>query len=474
MLCSNHRPATALAALFAGSLAAAPALAAPLLVTSTADSGEGSLRAALEAASSADTAQSIVITADGTIQISSTLAYTGMAPLTIIGAGQTIASSEDITLLAATMGADLSVSNLDFAGPGGFSIENRSPNGAAAGKGIFIDVRDDQTGTVVLELINVTVTGTAGHGVHVSDCTLADDCGAGGGGVGEGSPASIDLSLINVEIVDTAYGRFDADGLRVDERGEGSITFGAFGSRFAGIGADGIELDEGQAGDVVANIISTEFIGNGGYCDPDLLAAFLPDAPEGKFDEGEMAEDAIPGPVTGSPDDGCFERAVDFYDDGSVEEFEFAIDVDDGFDIDEAGPGSLFVTVFDAVMDNNLDEGFDFDEEDGGSISATFHFTSASGNTDDGYKMSEEGLGDVIGTVVDSVATENGGVGFVFEEEDEGSVEVTVIGAETSGNDDGDLGLEVVQEDEGEGVVRVLSSDLFDGSATEGATLTTD
>ena len=28
-----------------------------------------------------------------------------------------------------------------------------------------------------------------------------------------------------------------------------------------------------------------------------------------------------------------FEREVDLYDDGSVEEYEFAIDVDDGFDI---------------------------------------------------------------------------------------------------------------------------------------------
>jgi hypothetical protein len=65
----------------------------------------------------------------------------------------------------------------------------------------------------------------------------------------------------------------------------------------------------------------------------------------------------IPGPVTGSPDDGCFERAVDTYDDGSVEEYEFAIDVDDGFDIDEAGPGSMFVTVTGSVMDGNLDEG---------------------------------------------------------------------------------------------------------------------
>jgi hypothetical protein len=144
---------------------------------------------------------------------------------------------------------------------------------------------------------------------------------------------------------------------------------------------------------------SAEFTDNGGYCDPGLLDAFMPAEPEGEFEEGAMMEDAIPGPVTGSPDDGCFEREVGTYDDGSVEEYEFAIDVDDGFDIDEAGPGSMFVTVTGSVMDGNLDEGFDFDEEDAGDITATYIDTTASGNTDDGYKHSEEGEGGVFGLV---------------------------------------------------------------------------
>jgi hypothetical protein len=125
----------------------------------------------------------------------------------------------------------------------------------------------------------------------------------------------------------------------------------------------------------------------------------MPAEPEGEFEQGAMMEDGIPGPVTGSPDDGCFERAVDTYDDGSVEEYEFAIDVDDGFDIDEAGPGSMFVTVTGSVMDGNLDEGFDFDEEDTGDIHATYIDTTASGNTDDAYKHSEEGEGGVFGLV---------------------------------------------------------------------------
>jgi hypothetical protein len=465
---------TAAAALIAAGLFAAPALAEPFLVTSAANSGPGTLRAALEAASESGEAATIVIATAADIEIAGFLNYWGTEPVEIIGSGQTIRIREDATLLTISQGANARIMNLTFEGPGGFDIENRSTLGAAAGKGIFVDLRDDQTGTVEIDLVNVTVTGTAGHGIHVSDCTLADECGGGSGGAGDGSPASIMLSLTNVSVIDTAYGRFDADGVRVDERGPGDITFVATSSVFSGVGADGVELDEGQEGDVTATISLSEFTDNGGYCDPGLLDAFMPAEPEGEFEEGAMMEDAIPGPVTGSPDDGCFEREVGTYDDGSVEEYEFAIDVDDGFDIDEADPGSMFVTVTGSVMDGNLHEGFDFDEEDAGDITATYIDTTASGNTDDGYKHSEEGEGGVFGLVSGSSATDNGGVGFVFEEEDAGYVGVAVLDSATSGNDDGELGLEVVQEDEGMGNLLVAASDIADGIEAEGVTLQDD
>ncbi len=470
----HHRrvTSTALAALVAGGLAAAPALAAPLLVTSTADSGAGSLRAALETAAAASEAQTIVVATDSDIMIETTLSYSGAAPLAVIGSGQIISSANNVTIFAVTQGADLTMSNLGLVGPGGFDIENRGDADGPAVKGLFVDVRDDQEGVVFVSLNSVLVSGVAGHGIHISDCTLADDCGGGSGGAGEGSPASIELALVDVVVEDAAYGRFDADGLRVDERGEGDIIFSAVGSVFAGVGADGVELDEGQAGHVIATVTDSVFEDNGGYCDPEMLAAYMPDVDEAEFEEGAVQEDAIPGPITGSPDDGCFEREVDLYDDGSVEAYEFAIDVDDGFDIDEAGPGDLDVTVIDSLMLNNLDEGFDFDEEDGGDIIAVYLGTEAAENTDDGYKMSEEGDGGVYGTAMYSLAMDNGGVGFVFEEEDGGDVEVVVLYTETSGNDDGELGLEVVQDDDGAGIASVMASDIADGIEAEGITLT--
>ena len=232
---SRQKSTTAIAALIVGGLAAVPALAAPILVTSAANSGPGTLRGALEAASNSGEAATIVIATAADIQIATMLNYWGTEPIEIIGSGQTISTSEDVTLLTISQGANVTIMNLNFEGPGGWDIENRSELGATAGKGVFVDVRDDQTGTVEVELVNVTVSGTAGHGIHVSDCTLADECGGGSGGAGEGSPASILLTLTDVAVEDTAYGRFDADGVRVDERGEGSIEFVATSSVFSAV-----------------------------------------------------------------------------------------------------------------------------------------------------------------------------------------------------------------------------------------------
>jgi hypothetical protein len=61
--------------------------------------------------------------------------------------------------------------------------------------------------------------------------------------------------------------------------------------------------------------------------------------------------------------------------------------------------------------------------------------------------------------------------GFVFEEEDEGYVGVAMLDSATSGNDDGELGLEVVQEDEGTGNLLIAASDIADGVEAEGRDL---
>jgi hypothetical protein len=62
-------------------------------------------------------------------------------------------------------------------------------------------------------------------------------------------------------------------------------------------------------------------------------------------------------------------------------------------------------------------------------------------------------------------------VGFVFEEEDAGYVGVVILDSVTTGNDDGELGIEVVQEDEGIGNLLVAASGIADGVEAEGVTV---
>lgn len=456
-------------------LGAYAASAMTTIVTNGNDAGVGSLREAL-----ASGATRIVIGTMQDIMITTPLVYDGQKSLTLIGNGQTVTTLEDITLFEASNGANLSILGVNFQGPGGFDIENQS-TAASPGKGIFVDLRDDQTGSVRLLLRDVTVSDVANHGVHVSDCDLADDCGGGGGGAGGGSSAQIIVSLDNVTIDNVGQGKFDADGLRVDERDDGNILLSATNSTFINVGADGMELDEGQGGNVRATVSGSNFSGNGNYCDPVLLQPQLDDFLDGEPEEAEfedtdgITEADIPGPPTGFLDNGCIEFAVDLYDSGNVEAYEYAIDVDDGFDIDEAGDGSLAVTVTNSIVNDNLDEGLDFDEEGAGRIDVIIVGTSAEGNADDAYKMSEEDQGGVVGVVSNASATGNGGKGFVFEEEDEGIVDVIVDGTSASGNDDSDeTGIEAVQEDEGSGTLRVSNSDIADGFDLDGVELIED
>lgn len=442
------------ALLFAGSAQAG----GKYKVTNADDDGEGSLRYGLEV----EQASKIEIDRKvGTIEILSTLTYAGEKSLSIKGRGATVMTDLNVTLLALTRGADLKIDDLHFVGPGGFDIMNRGDLGMDAGKGIFVDVRDDQTGTVKLDLKKVSVRGVANHGIHVSDCSLADDCGSGGGGGGDGSPASISVKLDQVTVDDAGNGKFDADGLRVDERGEGDIKFDAKNSTFINVGADGVELDEGNDGNIIVKVKKSDFSANGIYCDPAILERYLPDPDEAEYDESEkVTENDIPGPVSGSPDDSCFEREVDLYDSGFVEAYEFGIDVDDGFDIDEAGDGSLVAKVDRSSINDNFDEGLDFDEEGDGSVFIDLDRTEANGNTDDGYKVSEEDEGGVYGKLKRVVAISNDGNGIVLEEADEGDLAFSVDKTETIGN--ADAGIEAVEEDEGSlaaRLKRVVSTD---------------
>lgn len=380
--------------------------APPYKVTNGNDLGNGSLREALSSGAS----QIVILPSVSVINIESTLMYNAATPLVIKGSGQIIdGGGNGNTLLAVTSGANLAVSNLTFTDNA--YADERWQEG---GEGILLDVPLDRTGVVQLQLTNVTVTGVGDHGVHVRDCDLPD-CGAGGGGAGDGSPASIEVDLKGVTIDRVGSGYFDADGLRVDERAEGSITLRASRSIFNGVGADGVELDEGGSGDVILALNNVRFTGNGAYC------AGLPEALPGEED-----------PLEDPRDEGC-------YDDGEI-------DLDDGFDVDEADAGSVIGRVTNALVSNNFDEGLDFDEAGEGGIDLKLVNVRAYRNVDEGIKLSAEDEGDLTARLHRVLVTDSDDDGVQIEQAGDGVVDVMVTASVISQNAKKDLKVEQTLE----------------------------
>ena len=349
-------------------------------VTNGDNDGPGSLRAALE---SGATKIRIMRSVDE-IVVTEPLEYTGKRPLALLGSGQVIDGAgvvpNSASVFAVTRGANVTISNLTVDAGGGNGSGPYTRENPGGGKGIFVAVPEDRTGTVRLNLWSVTVMGTGNHGVHVSDCSLADACGGGGGGGGDGSPASVAVRAINVLIEDSGNGKQDADGLRVDERGDGNIRFFAYNSAFNDVGADGVELDEGNNGNVFVNVFDSTFDRNGEYC---LIGDF----------------------VKGDPCD----------DDGEP-------DVDDAFDVDEAGPGSVIGYVRNLTVVNNFDEGLDFDEEGPGGFNLRIANVFAQNNEDEGIKVSEEDDGSNRVRLSDITADGD----LEFEEEDHGILDIAI------------------------------------------------
>lgn len=344
--------------------------------------------AALHAALAAGV-NNIAIAADaGDIMLTEPLRYAGTAALTIRGSGQVIRDDglhDGEPLLHVSRGADLSISNLSFAGPGGYSIESQG-----GGKGIYVQVPADREGVVKVRMTRVSVSNTGNHGLHVSDCSLGDDCGGGQGGGGDGSPASIFMQLNAVTIDGAGFGKQDADGVRIDDRGDGDIILSMTNSTFVNIGGDGVELDEGDEGSVQINVRNSHFESNGAYC------------------SDEFVDDPI-----------GLDPACD--DDGDP-------DVDDAFDIDEDGPGGIFGLIANLKIIDNYDEGLDFDtagEGDGNAADIHIMNVYASGNADEAIKVSEEGDASVV---VNMSAIDIGG-DVEVEEEDAGDLRVTMDGS---------------------------------------------
>jgi len=209
----------------------------------------------------------------------------------------------------------------------------------------------------------------------------------------------------------------------VDERGEGDVIFNAASSSFIDVGADGIELNEGGIGSVKITADNLMMRNNGSYCSP-IKPAKPPYA-----------------------DDRCVE------DDGKP-----MLGLDDGFDIGEAGPGSITGRISNSQFIFNFDEGLDFDEEDAGGINISLSDIYTSQNEDEGLNISEEDEGDVKVKLRAVHSVRNSDDGIQIKEEDSGNLEVIFNGVTTHSNSK--FGVNVKQKSPGRGYILVKHSQI--------------
>lgn len=396
-------------------------------VTSEANDGPGSFRAAVEAANANHGISRIVFKRGLEIEVESDVTYTGAQKLTLVGRGSTVTASEDAVpaptwdggLFASTGGADLRIQKLGF---------YDSPNN---GIGVFLPA--DAEGTVELVLSNVTVDGARFHGVFFdgqsttgfnTDDVLHPDCVDP---YPVDAPASMEIAVWGSTITNngTLAGGFDTgtpfevdgetvltgcpadfDGIRVDDGGDGGIQGSVVFSTVDDNLADGIEFDDTGAGGVSLFAAATRIHGNG-------------------------------------------ETGTD--------------DLDDGLDIDEAGEGSLEAVLIGLSIRDNRDEGLDFDEAGEGDVVVIVRGTDSSANEDEGFKIDEEDEGNLTVQVSrssfdDSLSQD----GVDLTEEGDGSFFGVFLQTLIQGND-GDA-IDADQEDAGEGALIAIGSD-FTGNA---------
>ena len=361
---------------------------------------EAGLRAALVAAADAREPVTVRLAPRTRIALTSPISVAPPVPVTVLGEGSVI----DASGIAAPADGDEAggPATLAFTTASAVLIRGLTVTGSS-GRAIAVTLPEDARGEVVVTLEEVTITGAGGHGVHIDDNAAPGDDGAAG------SPASLRLVLRNCRIEGAGTGGSDRDGLRVDERGEGSVAVELSRVTIAGSGGDGIEIDEAGPGGVrvVADGLTLE---DNGFADPEDLEDGL-DVDEA--DAGDIAVTLQRTRVVGSRDE--------------------------GIDLDEAGRGDIRLTLVDTVVTGTRDEGVKLDEEDEGDIGLALARVLVADGKDDGVAVTEKGAGRITGRLADVRITDTLGLGLLLHQQDggpEGRVEAG--GLALSGNAKGD------------------------------------
>lgn len=433
---------------------ATPAEAATVVVTSNADSGPGTFRAAVQQANTNPSVTYIKFLTAGPITLQSPVLYSGTQSLTLSGLYNWTVIQGSSTwpcaepLFASTGGGDLTLISLSF-------------SGNWCGDGVRVTLPDVNR-TVYITLNNVLMNGNDGNGLLIVEND--QDCDSG--------DASINLNVLSSTFNGNSYyglwvreygsgsltvstkfssfnDNYDADGLRASERCSGDLTVTTIASKFGGNDENGLRGDESQEGGVNATLSGLDATGNGdeGVDFDEDDDPFNP-ASIGTADDDRDNEDtasAADGPAVASCGAGgnltLTVNGGRANDNGS-----------DGFELGESGCGSVYATFNAMVVSLNQDDGFDIEERSGGDLeftvgSATTIDNNGHGDSDgDGVRLSELEYGSLIARITSSTVRWNGAVasdgdGIEIAEDGYGDVVLNIALTPVVGNRDDGLDL---------------------------------
>ncbi len=230
----------------------------------------------------------------------------------------------------------------------------------------------------------------------------------------DNSDAGVVFELLHSTISDngtaSASINYDQDGVRINEGGLGGIRADIAWSTVTGNKYDGIEFDEKGEGDVWASAANCQFNENG---------------------------------------------------------FGFPGDLEDGFDIDEADAGNVFVALPYSTANDNAEDGFDHNEAGEGDITVNGNRSTATGNGSRGQDVEEEDGGSIFFHAQDSTYSDNTGDGIRNSENGDGNLTSRLLRTKVQGNDDDGIDAEESKSDAGTGtgLLRIQKGTVVSGNA---------
>jgi hypothetical protein len=394
-----------------------------IFVVNANDLGPGSFRHAIDLANTNAAIKRVQFLRKFTVALQHTVYFNGLQDLTIEGLFS--------TLDAAGAGGDAFVAN----SAGNLTVSNLTVR-KATGEGLEVQVPPGSIGTVRVALFNVAIENNLGHGVLVNDQTDPGDTSNQ-----NGSDASVDVVILGSRFEGNGFSAVDRDGLRVNEGGIGDLSIAIKFSTAKANGADGIEVDERGDGNVRVEMFGSGVHGNGSFTSADF---------DDGFDIDEQGAGDVLGHVFFSSANDNFEEGFDFNEnDGgdlrvdmllveASRNSEEGIDFEEDDEVDNTGSGGGdLVTKMDLVKANGNkggDAGVKIRERGDGSVDATLRNIETSNNLTRGIQVSERHPGNLVSSVTRATSLANTNHGIDFDEENDGDVTAAVADSNASNN----------------------------------------